>query len=361
MDFALSNEQRDLADAERAWLDKHDPIGLRRRSVDEPAGALSADERRHIAEAGIGELLTEELGGTNVDLLVLVEAHGHAGSALPVAELALAGRLEEIVAARTEATHAGAGPDAGTADAADVVVPVLADGCLVSIDDADRLTIRGVSAPVTGLVGADRIVIVATIGDGGDLAAVVPARAVTVRPLQTLDILRSWAVAELDLTLGPGAWIRLASGEKDYVADQVAVFRAVDALGAADRLLALTVEYANQRKQFDSLIGSFQAIKHRCADMALTVAAARSSLWAAASALDENDADVRSRAVAGAAAYTGVGASRVAQDALQIHGGIGFTWEHDLHLLLRRIKVDELYGCSTRAHRRRLVFAGAGE
>jgi alkylation response protein AidB-like acyl-CoA dehydrogenase len=88
--------------------------------------------------------------------------------------------------------------------------------------------------------------------------------------------------------------------------------------------------------------------------MALSTEAARAALWAAAVALDD-DTDTRSAAVSAAAAYAGDGTSTTAQTALQVHGGIGFTWEHDLHLLLRRIKVDELLDGTVSFHRRRLV------
>jgi alkylation response protein AidB-like acyl-CoA dehydrogenase len=116
----------------------------------------------------------------------------------------------------------------------------------------------------------------------------------------------------------------------------------------------MTVSYAGQREQFGVPIGSFQAVKHHCADMALMVEAGRSVCWAAALALTRDTGDEQ-RVVSAACAYAKSAASRVARTALQVHGGIGFTWEHDLHLLLRRIKVNEAFDGSVRAHRAALV------
>jgi alkylation response protein AidB-like acyl-CoA dehydrogenase len=169
--------------------------------------------------------------------------------------------------------------------------------------------------------------------------------------MKTLDLTRSWARLDLDMSIGQPA--RLPTGTLGYLRDALAVHRSLDALGAAARLLEMTVTYAGQRQQFGAPIGSFQAVKHHCADMAVAVEAGRSVLWAAAVALDGGPDDARSHAASSAAAYAKSAASRVASTALQVHGGIGFTWEHDLHLLLRRIKVDEAVDGTVAEHRAR--------
>jgi alkylation response protein AidB-like acyl-CoA dehydrogenase len=171
--------------------------------------------------------------------------------------------------------------------------------------------------------------------------------------LTTLDLTRSWARLELDVTTED--WTELPRGTVGLLRDALAVHRAFDALGAASRLLDVTVSYAGQREQFGTPIGSFQAVKHHCADMALAVEASRASLWAAALALDTTSGSARSRAASAAAAYAKSAAARVAGNALQVHGGIGFTWEHDLHLFLRRIKVDEAFDGTVAQHRAALV------
>jgi hypothetical protein len=150
--------------------------------------------------------------------------------------------------------------------------------------------------------------------------------------------------------------MQLPSGTTGFVRDALAVHRAVDSIGAAARLLEMTVAYAGQREQFGVPIGSFQAVKHHCANMALAVEAGRSTVWAGALALDTAaTAAQRSRAASSAAAYAKAAATEVAGTALQVHGGIGFTWEHDLHLLLRRIKVDAAMDGTVAEHRAALV------
>jgi alkylation response protein AidB-like acyl-CoA dehydrogenase len=171
--------------------------------------------------------------------------------------------------------------------------------------------------------------------------------------MTTLDLTRSWSRLGLDQSVDD--WTPLPAGTLRLMRDALAVHRALDALGGAARLLELTVAYANQREQFGAPIGSFQAVKHHCADMAVAVEASRATLWAAALSLDGAPDSDRSRAASAAAAYAKAAASHVASLALQVHGGIGFTWEHDLHLFLRRIKVDEALDGTVADHRARLI------
>ena len=196
----------------------------------------------------------------------------------------------------------------------------------------------------------DGFVVVRRTGDGEFVALV---RDPTLAGMTTLDLTRSWSRLHLDEVALD--WVAVPAGTAQYVRDALAVHRAFDALGGAARLLELTVAYALQREQFGAAIGSFQAVKHHCADMALGVEASRAALWAAALSLDGASDDARSRASSAAVAYAKSAASAVAGSALQVHGGIGFTWEHDLHLFLRRIKVDEAFDGSVAEHRAALV------
>lgn len=351
MDFALSDEQVALAEAERAWLAKNDLLAVRRPTIDDGPARVPQAALRHVTESGLTALLTSEMGGTHVDLLVLCEEHGRAESPVPLAEFAIAARLLEQIG--HPCAEAVAGGDIFT-------VPVLGSAenpALHAEVDGTSLRLHGTSAPATGLIDAQRVLLVASTAHGTEVAALVDIASVEVRVLDTLDVTRSWAVAEVDVTLGAAEWSTLPAGTLAFVHDELSTFRSTDALGAASRLLELTVEYAGQRTQFGKPIGSFQAVKHHCANMALSVEASRSALWAAAVALDGSDSAVRTRAVSAAAAFAGEGASTTAQTALQVHGGIGFTWEHDVHLLLRRIKVDELLDGSVSYHRRRLIGA----
>ncbi|OZF45810.1 acyl-CoA dehydrogenase family protein [Rhodococcus sp. 14-2470-1a] len=348
MDFALSDEQDALAAAERAWLVKHDPIAARRPSIDDGPARLRPEDLRHLVDSGLAALLTEDMGGTHVDLAVLAEEHGRLGSPLPLAELAIAtGLLEFLEHPLYENASAGN----------ELVLPVLAsidgDSLAATIEDG-TLSLSGTSAPVCGLIDVGHILVVARCGDGIEVAAVLSVSAVGTRSLDTLDLTRSFSVADIDITLEADQWYGLPAGTAEFVHDQLATFRAFDALGAAARLSEESVDYAKSRHQFGKPIAGFQAIKHHCANMALSVESARAALWAAAVALDDKSSE-RTTAVSAAAAYAGEATSTVAQTALQVHGGIGFTWEHDLHLLLRRIKVDELLDGTVSFHRRRLV------
>jgi alkylation response protein AidB-like acyl-CoA dehydrogenase len=335
MDFGLTNEQDQLAAAERAWLTKNDPIARVRATLDSAAITVDPAAVAHAAESGLLELLTPEMGGTQVDLAVLSEEHGYAASSLPVADLNIAAWLRDHVDSPAEdgkLTGLALGPDATL--------------------DADALRLTGVTRPVPMAADMDSVAVAGRVDDGEYL---VVLDAPTLSGMSTLDLSRSWAQVDFDATIPD--WAQLPVGTLAFVRDALAVHRAFDALGAAARLLDMTVSYAGQREQFGAPIGSFQAVKHHCADMVLAVEASRASLWAAALALDTASAAARSRAASAAAAYAKSAAAKVAGTALQVHGGIGFTWEHDLHLFLRRIKVDEAFNGSVAEHRAALLSA----
>lgn len=343
MDLGLTGEQVQLADAERSWLVRHDPIARVRATLDATPITIDPAAVAHAAESGLLALLTPDGGGTHLDLGVLSEAHGSAASSLPLADLAIGAWL---------LAEAGL-PEADPAAEGELLVG-LARGPVASAS-GNGLRLRGSTSAVPQAADMARFAVAGLTDDGAEYLAVVrdPARIV----MSTLDLTRFWARLRLDGAVE--AWARLPSGTVSKVRDVLAVHRALDALGGAARLLELTVEYARQREQFGAPIGSFQAVKHHCADMAVGVEAGRSALWAAALALDGASQDARSRAASAGAAYAKSAASRVAGTALQVHGGIGFTWEHDLHLFLRRIKVDQALDGTVAEHRATLVAAGS--
>jgi alkylation response protein AidB-like acyl-CoA dehydrogenase len=335
MDFGLTDEQDQLATAERAWLTRNDPITRVRAALDSAAVTVDPAAVAHAQESGLLALLTAEIGGTHVDLAVLAEEHGYAVSSLPIADLSIAAWLLDSIDSPTEdreLTGVALGPKATV--------------------DGDALRLTGVTCPVPMAADMDSI---AVAGQADDHEYLVVLKAPTPSGMSTLDLTRSWARLNLDATIAD--WAQLPLGTLALLRDALAVHRAFDALGAAARLLDMTVSYAGQREQFGAPIGSFQAVKHHCADMAVAVEASRASLWAAALALDTAPPAARSRAASAAAAYTKSAAAKVAGTALQVHGGIGFTWEHDLHLFLRRIKVDEAFNGSVAEHRAALLSA----
>jgi Acyl-CoA dehydrogenase, C-terminal domain len=327
VDFGLTGEQEQLADAERSWLGRNDPIARLRQTLDTAPITVDPAAVAHAAESGLLALLTPDVGGTQVDLAVCSEAHGHAASSLPIADLAISSWLLD----RTGV------PEVGAAAEGELLV-------------GPARAVERATSPVPMAADMDGFAVVRRTDDGEFVALV---RDPKLLAMATLDLSRSWARLDLDgLALD---WLALPAGTLRHVRDALAVHRAFDALGGAARLLEMTVAYAGQREQFGAAIGSFQAVKHHCADMAVGVEAGRAALWAAALALDGAPDDVRSRAAAAAVAYAKSAASQVAGTALQVHGGIGFTWEHDLHLFLRRIKVDEAVDGSVAEHRAALV------
>jgi alkylation response protein AidB-like acyl-CoA dehydrogenase len=138
------------------------------------------------------------------------------------------------------------------------------------------------------------------------------------------------------------------------VLDRAVAALCAEMLGAADVVLAMTVQYAKDRVQFGRPIGSFQAVKHRCADMLVDVEGMRSAAYYAAWAVGAGDPDASSAASA-AKVWCSDAARRVMASGLQVHGGIGFTWEHDLHLFLKRSQLDQVTFGDASYHRERIA------
>jgi alkylation response protein AidB-like acyl-CoA dehydrogenase len=178
-----------------------------------------------------------------------------------------------------------------------------------------------------------------------------------------LDLMgRPAAEPAMDLTR-PLAWLaldaapawRLGGAEMvDALLDLRSTATALEMLGGAERALELAVDYAKERVQFGRPIGSFQAVKHRCADMLVDVEGMRSTSYWAAWCLGADDPD-RSIAASTAKTWGSDASKRVMAGALQVHGGIGFTWEHDLHLFLKRAQLDQVSFGDSVAHRERLA------
>jgi alkylation response protein AidB-like acyl-CoA dehydrogenase len=190
------------------------------------------------------------------------------------------------------------------------------------------------------------------------------ARVLVVRSqdaLWAVDGISSTAEPAMDRTRSLG-WVTLddapavrLGGEEavERFLDLGAVAHSAELLGASAKVLDLAVEYAKERVQFGRPIGSFQAIKHRCADMLVDVEGMRSAVYHAAWALGAGDPD-RSVAASTAKAWCSDASRRVMASGLQVHGGIGFTWEHDLHLYVKRAQLDGITFGDATHHRDRL-------
>lgn len=208
-----------------------------------------------------------------------------------------------------------------------------------------QLLLGGTRRFVPAMSDAD-LLIVEVLHDGHPALALVPtdAAGLRVRRMKTVDLTRAFFEVQFDgVELDVGSLLLGRDGvdPRGHLVNVATAIQCAESVGAARRLLERTVEYAQQRRQFDRVIGSFQAIKHRLADMRVRVessmVASRYATWSVAG----NRADA-GRSVHVAKQYGGESCSWVASEALQLHGGIAFTWEHDLHLYLRRLKANEL-------------------
>jgi alkylation response protein AidB-like acyl-CoA dehydrogenase len=195
---------------------------------------------------------------------------------------------------------------------------------------------------------ADRVERIAVRGDGGTIS-IVDAADVTTRQVGSLDSTRR--IFEIDAgELSPGHVVDRALLEGWLQRATVAL--SAELLGTARTLLERTIQYAKERVQFDVPIGSFQAVQHKLAEVALAVERGWSAVYYAAMCVDHDHPD-RARAAHVAKAAAGAAATRAAKDGIQIHGGIGYTWEHDLHLYIRRAYASEaLLGTSGWHHDR---------
>ncbi|ALE73100.1 acyl-CoA dehydrogenase [Pseudonocardia sp. EC080625-04] len=363
-EFDVTDEQQELRAGLRRFAERaHDETVLR-ALIDTGEGYDRALWARLGGELGALALaVPEELGGaggTCVDQAVAAEELGAAlvtGPLLGTVGLA----VPALVAAPASAARDALLPELaeGTRTAA-LVAPLTvpydaATAAAVSADDG-RLT--GTVDHVPDAAAADVLLVAAAGPDGPVLAAVDQGTAgVTVTPRGSLDLTRRIARVDLD---GAPATV-LATGDDADRALRHA-FRTAGALlaaeqtGIAQRLLDLTVGYAKERLQFGRPIGSFQAVKHRCADMLVGVEHARTTAlhaaWSVASGVDDPDLAVSiAQATCSEVCY------RVAADTVQLHGGIGFTWEHPAHLYYKRAVADAALLGSAEAHRERIAAA----
>ena len=189
------------------------------------------------------------------------------------------------------------------------------------------------------------------VAPAGDVLVAVDRAGVARSPEPAMDQTRELAWIQLDAA--PAVTV----GGADEVAAHLnrgAVFHSAEMLGGAEAVMNLAVEYAKVREQFGRPIGSFQAVKHRCADMLVDVEGMRSAVYHAAWALGAGGPDAAA-AAATAKIWCSDAAVRVAESALQVHGGIGFTWEADVHLYLKRAQLDQVSFGDARHHRTRLA------
>ena len=343
MVLTLTDEQRELAASLRRFLADKAPREAVRGWAESGNGVDPAVWRQLSEQLGLtGVAIPEEYGGSGfgpVELGVVLEEMGRVLLPGPFfGTVALAGQA--LVASDDEAARRRWLP--GIADGTRTAT-LAVNGSTTANPAGDGWTLTGRKTLVVDGDTAELILVVA----GDDLFAVeAGAAGLERRRLDALDITRTLGA----LTFVDTPAVRV-SAPVDRVVDLAVAALAAEQVGGASACLDQAVAYAKARVQFDRPIGSFQAIKHKCADLLLEVEAARSAALYARSA--EPDELAVSAAVAGsycAGAYT-----HAAKENIQIHGGIGFTWEHDAHLHLKRAKSGERLLGSPVAHRRRLA------
>jgi len=360
VDFAFSEEQEMLRRSAREFLAKECSPKVVRRLMESPDGYDAALWKK-VADLGWTALgIPEEYGGvgTFLDLVVVLEEAGRAllpgpyfstmGLAVPV--LIEAGNeaqkkeaLGAIASGSARATLAFTEPS-GRWDAGSVTLTAKPSGGGWRLDGVK------VFVPDVLLLAADYLIVVArTRGEGEEGITLFLLKGkpdgLTVRPLETLDLTRRWSEIRFDgVQLGADAvmgapdqaWPRLKRS-----LEWATCALCAEMVGGVQKVLETSTEYAKTRHQFGKPIGIYQAVSHKLADMLVLSESGRSAAYYAAWAVDA-DAPDRSLASSMAKAYVSDAYRKVAGDGIQIHGGIGFTWEHDMHLYFKRAKASEV-------------------
>ncbi len=366
MILRISAEQEELRSSVRRFLSDRAPITAVRELMETTSGL----DQAVWTQAG------EQLG---LQGIAIPEEYG--GSGFSFAEQAIV--LEELGAALYGGPYLASAVMAATAllasaddDAKKAYLPGIASGELIATlafteEDGswepDAIGMSATSGPDGWQVDGRKsfvldgntagLILAVARADTGLALFAVPADApgLTRTPLPTLDQTRK--LARLDFGAVPARRIG-SPGDGAAVLgrtlDIAAIALAAEQLGGAQRVLDMAVEYAKVRHQFGRPIGSFQAIKHRCADLLLEVESLRSAVHYAAAAVTEDSAEVPVVASL-VKAYASDVYFHVAAENIQIHGGIGFTWEHDAHLYFKRAKSSELFLGDASYHRERLA------
>jgi alkylation response protein AidB-like acyl-CoA dehydrogenase len=325
MDFGFNDEQRAIKETAREMLASRSPFSAVRAAAE----SRTYDDAlwREICELGWpGIAIAEERGGQGlgmVELVILSEELGYACAATPFLSNASAGIFIER-----------SGDDE------------LRDRWLGGIATGEG---RGAAAfePRSNDLVADAEGAAVLVLNDGDRAVAVEASAARIEPVELIDATRSYA--KVSASNGDSL-----PGDVEAAADRSVVALSAELTGIAQRALEIAVDYAKERQQFDRPIGAYQAVSHRCAGMLYDTEEARSLTYYAAWCADAEPESLP-LAASMAKARASDAAWRVANNALQVLGGIGFTWEHDLHFLLKRAKVGaELLG-DARMHRERVA------
>jgi alkylation response protein AidB-like acyl-CoA dehydrogenase len=373
MEFILNEEQEMLKTMARDFLVNECPKTLVRELMEDETG-LSRELWKKMAEVGwLGLILPEEYGGSGMnfrDLSILCEEMGRAMTPGPFLSTLLLGGLT-ILTAGTDEQKREHLPRIANGEAVFTMATTEEDGDLwaegiqmKAIKQGDDYVLNGTKHFVPDAAAADYTIVAARTSRTGN-----PEEGITlflvdmsdwgiyVSPLQTMDQTRRQHQLVLTRVAVPA---RNVIGEVDKgwpiirdIATKMTAALCADMVGGGEWVLDTTVNYAKERVQFGVPIGSFQSIKHQCADMYSALEYSRSLMeWAAEAVLD--DAPNADLAVSMAKSFCGDSYKEVTNRGVQIHGGIGFTWDHDMHLYFKRARADDTaYGDS--AYHRELI------
>ena len=351
MQFGLSESQQILKDTARKFFAGECHMAHTRKLM-ETETAYDPTLWQKLAQQGFtGIISPEEYGGMGlgkVELALLMEEAGYALLPGPLFSTIVAGAVIDACGGAEQKKQYLAPICSGEARA---TVAFLESGAnwdpsgLKMTAAGDKLT--GTKLFVTDAGVADFLVVVAA--DGVFLAK-AKAPGINVQPMKGMDLTRKIYSVEFKNTAAE----RLSNAGLQRALEIAAVALAAETVGGMQRVLETTVAYAKTRKQFGKAIGSFQAVQHMCADMYLETESARSAAYYAAWALEENAPDA-AVAVSIAKMYASDVSRTVGNRGIQVHGGMGFTWENDLHLYYRRAKASETMLGDASFHRERIA------
>ena len=370
MNLALTDDQQFFQETTRKFLEQEAPITAVRALADTADGFDRGWWARG-AELGWTSFLVPEADGGGslsgeglLDLVIVAEEMGRLVSPGPLAPTNVVAAavahggspdlrarvLPGIVAGEIVGAWCIAGPGGGW-DAAGVAITATRDG--------DDFVLEGIATPVEAAAQADELLVTARTA-GGLTQFVVPAgtSGVAIEALDSADLVRRFAAVRFDGVRVPSA---LVVGDVDAAAAAVErqlqlaiVLQCAETVGALDRVVEFTLEYLADRSSFGRPLASYQAIKHRFADMKMWLEAAHGVTELAARAVHDDDPEAP-EIVSAAASYLGDHATELVHECTQLHGGIGVTWEHDLHLYLRRVTVDRNLHGTPAQHRERIA------
>jgi alkylation response protein AidB-like acyl-CoA dehydrogenase len=327
LNFDFSDDQRAIKETARDLLANRFKLERVRELAE--SKSYADDAWKEVCELGWpGIFIGEEDGGQGLgalELVILLEELGYVLAPMPFLSNAAAGLILQDAGATERLEGVASGEQRGT-------VGVVKDGRAALVPDADEAEF------IVLLDGTE-----ATLVERGDAQ---------IETIDAIDPTRRYA----HVTANGGESLGDVSRGRDLIALAVAA----ELVGISQRVMEMAIDYAKDRKQFDRPIGSYQAVSHACADMLKQVEGSRSLVyyagWAADAAPDEF-----ALAASAAKAYASDAGWTVSASSLQVHGGIGFTWEHDLHWFLKRAKTDGVLYGSARDHRERVAeLAGLG-